>query len=370
MPINAKPEFFQAEKKYHLAQTVPEKISALEEMLSTAPSHKGGENLRAQIKQKLSKLRTQIEKEKKQQTKSGKTAHLMVKREGAAQVILASLTNAGKSSLICALTNAKPLVADYLYTTVKTEVGIMDVGGVGIQLVEMPALFEDFVYKGDGPTYFSVMRNADLIVFLVDNSKDVEEQLRILHGEFDKAQIKLNAEKPKVEIKKKGVGGVEILGKRHCKFDLKEATRMLVSSGYHNATITVYQDITLEDLADVLNEGLVYLPLLVIHNKSDLKGKGISIKEGKGLEEVKINIFNALRLIKVFTKTPGKPKQTPPMPLHRGDTVKTLASAIHKDFLIKFRYARIWGKSAKHDGQTVGLEHKLEDDDVVEFHLK
>jgi uncharacterized protein len=369
MPINATHEFFKAEDKYNQAKTISDKIAGLEEMLKTAPSHKGAENLRAQIKQKLSKLRVQIEKERKQTTKGGKTAHLMVKKEGAAQVALVSLTNAGKSSIINVLTNAKPRVAEFAYTTTKAEVGIMHVGGINIQLVEIPALFKDFAYNGDGPTYFSIIRNVDLVVYLIDTTKDEQEQLSILNKEFEKAQIKLNEEKPKVVIKKQGIGGIEILGKKYLTFPTKEAVQMLVASGYHNATVTVYAKITIEDLADVLNESLVYLPLLIVYTKGDISGKGVSIKNREALEKLRNKIFEDLRLIKVYTKTPGKPKQVPPVALHKGDTIKTLASTIHKDFLIKFRFARVWGNSTKHDGQTFGLEHELKDEDVVEFHL-
>ena len=368
MPINAKPEYFRAEKQYHEASTISEKIAGLEEMLKTAPNHKGSENLRAQIKQKLSKLRSQIEKNR--QTSKGRGKHLTIKKEGAAQVILASLTNAGKSSLINALTNAKPTIADYKFTTIKPEFGILDYKGVGIQIVEMPAIFEDYAYKGDGPAFFSAMRSAELIVFVIDNTKDEKEQLDLLYAEFEKAQIRLNADKPKIKIKKQGQGGIEFLGKKHFKFPVREATKMLQSHGYHNAVITAYEKVTIEDLADVLNESLVFLPLFIIHTKSDIKGKGVSAKTGEGIEELKKDIFDALGLIKVFTKTPGKDKDWPPVALHKGDNVKRLAITIHKDFYKKFRYARVWGKGAKHDGQKVGLEHSLEDNDIVEFYLK
>ena len=368
MPINAKPEFFQAEKKYHEAETIPEKVRALEEMIKHAPSHKGGENLRAQLKQRLSKLRTTLEKNR--QASKGKGAHITVKREGAAQVVIVSVTNAGKSSLITALTNAKILVADYKYTTGKPEVGIMEFEGVQIQLVEIPAIFEDYAYKGDGPSFLSIARNADLIMFLIDTTQDEKAQLDLLSGEFEKAQIKLNAEKPKVTIKKQGLGGIEFLGKKYFDFAPKEAVKLLTSHGYHNATVTVYQKITLEDLADVLNEALVYRPMLVVYNKKDLSGKGVSSVTKEGLDELKADIFKALGLIKVITKTPGKEKKWPPVALNKGATVKDLASAIHKDFLNKFKFARIWRQDGKHNGQKVGLDYDLTDNDVVEFHIK
>ena len=81
-------------------------------------------------------------------------------------------------------------------------------------------------------------------------------------------------------------------------------------------------------------------------------------------------IWNNLNLIKVYTKQPGKKPDYPPIALKKGSVVKDLAGYVHKDFLGKFDFARIWGKSVKFDGIKVGLEHKLEDEDVIEFHLK
>lgn len=368
MPINAHPEFFQAEARYNNATTNQEKIAGLEEMLRTAPNHKGSESLRAEIKQKLSKLRSQLEKVN--QTSKGKSSKFTVKREGTAQVVFVSVANAGKSSLLGKITNAKPLVAEYKFTTTKPEVGIMDYKGINIQIIEMPAMFKGFAYKGDGPAMFSVIRSVDLIVFLIDSTQDEQEQLDILYSEFDKAQIKLNANKPKVFIRKQGFGGIEFLGKRYFQFDSKEAVKMLTTQGYHNAIVTAFEPITIEDLADVVNESIVYLPLIIVHTKSDLTGKGISSVTGEGLDQFKENIFKTLRLIKVYTKSPGKNRDWPPVAMQEGDTIKSLAKKIHKDFFQKFKYARIWGTSAKHASQVVGLEHELQDEDIVEFHQK
>lgn len=367
MPINASPEYFKAEEKYNKASTIPEKLLALEEMLRVGPNHKSAENLRAEIKSKISKLREQLEKNR--QTKGSKTT-FAIKKEGASQVILASITNAGKSSLLASLTNAKPLIADYKFTTTRPEHGILNYHGIQIQIIELPAIFEGCAYKGEYPTFFSMVRSTDLIIFLIDPTQNENEQIELLYSEFEKAQIKLNAKRPKVYIKRQGIGGIDFLGARYFCFDLKDATKMLTSHGYHNAVVTAFEPITLEDLADVLNESIVYLPLLILKTKSDLKGDGVSTKTKTNIERLKDQIFSELKLIKVYTKSPGKPHDYPPVALHCGDDIASLARIIHKDFLKKFNYARIWGKSAKHTGQKVGLEHELFDEDIVELHTK
>ncbi len=145
---------------------------------------------------------------------------------------------------------------------------------------------------------------------------------------------------------------------------------MLVTHGYHNAVATAFEPITLEDLAEVLNESIVYLPLLIIKTKSDIKGDGISTKAKTNIEKLKDQIFQTLKLIRAYTKSPGKQHDWPPVALHEGDNISSLAKIIHKDFIKRFNYARIWGKSAKHTGQKVGLEHELMDEDIVEIHTK
>lgn len=70
MPINAHPEYIAAEKEYLNAVNAEEKIEKLKKMISYAPAHKGGENLRAQLKLRMKKLLEQQEKSKK----SGKSS--------------------------------------------------------------------------------------------------------------------------------------------------------------------------------------------------------------------------------------------------------------------------------------------------------
>ena len=95
----------------------------------------------------------------------------------------------------------------------------------------------------------------------------------------------------------------------------------------------------------------------------------VAVSLDSDIDEVKEKIWEKTSKIRVQTKTAGKvaPK---PVVLKFGATVKVLAQTIHHDFVRKFKYARIFGKSAKFQGQQVGFEHKLADGDVVEIFTK
>lgn len=168
MATNAGIEYGLAEQKYRAAKTTEEKIKCLEEMLRTAPHHKASENLLNQIKQKLSKLR--FEKEKRTKKAGGKS--LNIKREGAARVVIIGTTNSGKSTLLTKITNAKPLIAEYEFTTKDPEVGIMDYKGIKIQLIEIPAIIEHFYETRKGPEYINLIKDSDLIVLTYKNNTE------------------------------------------------------------------------------------------------------------------------------------------------------------------------------------------------------
>jgi ribosome-interacting GTPase 1 len=94
----------------------------------------------------------------------------------------------------------------------------------------------------------------------------------------------------------------------------------------------------------------------------------VSSMDGQGTSELAARTFEAMRVIRVYTKQPGKPAdRDQPFTLHAGATVGDLAQTIHKDLLQTLKFARIWGNSA-FDGQTVQRDHILADQDVVEIH--
>lgn len=108
--------------------------------------------------------------------------------------------------------------------------------------------------------------------------------------------------------------------------------------------------------------------------KKELKENDIDkrflLYQNEYIEEFRDDIWKSLGLIKIYTKQPGKERDYPPIALNKGSKIKDIAEIIHKDFIKKFKFARVWGNSIKHQGTRAGLNHELNDDDTVELHLK
>jgi ribosome-interacting GTPase 1 len=96
----------------------------------------------------------------------------------------------------------------------------------------------------------------------------------------------------------------------------------------------------------------------------------ISVKNNRNIEELKQVIFDKLRIIRVHSQAPGETaKLHLPFVLPIGSTVEFFAGKVHQDFAQNMKSARVWGKSAAFDGQTVSREHVLQDGDIVELTL-
>jgi len=172
MPVNATHEYSAAEKKYLAAKTTEEKIIALEDMIREAPRHKGSENMLANLKSRLSRLKQQLEDKK--QAKKSKSNIETIKKTGDALVVLIGLANSGKSSLLKALTNANPKISEWPYTTTKPEQGVFDYGGCKIQLVELPSLRNNIEIDARN---LSIARTSDLIAMTAVGDEEINKVL-------------------------------------------------------------------------------------------------------------------------------------------------------------------------------------------------
>ena len=324
MPANLTPQYYEAEKNYRQAKNPSEKILALETMLAIMPRHKGTDKLRADLRRKISQL-----KEDTLKKTGGKRGQLFeVTRSGAGQVVLIGFPNAGKSQLVGSLTQAKPEVGEYPYTTHSPIPGMMEYQDINIQLVDVPSILDESA-RG---WLINVVRSADALLLIVDLCDEPETQAALLLEELEKYKVKpewtVNAEES-IFLGKK----MMIVGN---KFDAAEAAKNF---------------------------------FLVQKNFSAFHPIAISAAQGKNLENLKKEIFTLLKIIRAYTKTPGKePDLKHPVILKQSSTVLDFAAEIHKDFAEKLRYARIWG-SEKYKGQRVQRDHLLEDGDVIELHI-
>ena len=352
-----------------------EKIRAVEDEIRNMKRHKGTEHHIGLLMAKLARLkRERVDRAIKKSALGG--GGFDIRKEGDATVVMVGFPSVGKSTLITRLTNAKSKVAAYEFTTLECIPGILEYGGASIQILDLPGIIPGAQEgKGRGREILSVARKADLILILLEagNCSHYSTIVKELH----EVGIRLDGHPPRISIKKGIKGGIRI----HSAVKLTRLTPQAIISilneyGYHNGDITFGDDYAADDLIDVLEANRVYSKSLVVVNKVDTTGGippgfpagaiGISAEKGEGIEELKKAIYEKLGFMKVFTKPrTGEVKWDEPMILRKGARVEDFCRKLPKGFLKDFKYALVWGKSAKFQGQRVGLDHVLEDGDVV-----
>ncbi|MBS3151134.1 50S ribosome-binding GTPase [Candidatus Woesearchaeota archaeon] len=182
MPVNPTIHYQKAEQEYLAADTQNEQLVALQKMLSLCPKHKGSEKLQKQIKTKIAKLKDSI----KRSAKKGSYQKVSIKKEGAALICIVGTTNSGKSTLLNKLTNANAKVADYPFTTKEPVQGILDYAGIKLQIVEIPAIVENFQEAELGPSLLAIIKQSDLIILTFN----APEEKKLLDKELANINIK------------------------------------------------------------------------------------------------------------------------------------------------------------------------------------
>jgi ribosome-interacting GTPase 1 len=328
MPTNLPPEYFEVEKRYKAAESTGEKIATLEELIGAIPKHKGTDKLRAKLRRQLSKMKSASK------TRKGASKHqsaFRIIREGAGQVAVIGSTNVGKSTLVDALTNASPEVADTPYTTWKPTPGMRLVDKAQIQLIDTPPLDRDFVE----PELFDLIRGSDLILLVLDVQT----------------------------------------------YPLEQLEHTITSLRDHRIAAQHLEDHYPKD------DPMTFIPVIVLANKCDdaecdevfelfcemLKGEWslipISATTGRSFKQLKDAVYKQLGIMRIFSKMPGlEPDYDVPFVMKKGSTVDEFARNIHQDFYQQLKSARVWGSSA-FDGQKVQRDYILHDGDVVELRI-
>lgn len=329
MSTNLTPQYIEAEKEFRQAVSPEAKLEALENMLRLIPKHKGTEKMQADIKKRIAKWKDHSEQAKKKG--GGRTDPSHVPKEGAAQVAVIGPVNTGKSSLISMLTNMEPNIAEYPFTTRMPQPGMMFHHGIPIQMVDTPALDPNVTERWIS----GLIRNADMAVLVLDLARDdLIEQWEAVHLVLEDLKIRLVEPEGEKTFEDQGWAALPAiyLGNKCAMEDANDRLSILA------------------ELFDDLPQ---------IHP--------VSARTDSGLEGFKQMMTDSLRLIRVFSKPPGKePDMDNPFVLKLGATVSELAKTVHKDLAKKMKFARVWGKEV-YDGQRVAMDYELNDGDVVEL---
>jgi uncharacterized protein len=328
MPANLSPDYYEAEKQYKEARTNEERIKALQEMLAVIPKHKGTDKMQADLKHRISKLKEESQKKKgavKQKSM------FLIDAEGAAQLVIIGPPNTGKSSLVAALTNATPEISPFPHSTHKPAPGMALFENVQFQLIDTPPLSEEYV----DPQMIDMIRRSDILVIILDITSDLIGQYEYILSEL--AENRIFSEGT----------------------DLDEGSKKPVT---FKKTIILVNKV---DAPSQMEDFNTFTELV------DLKVPTIpvSILNSINLDIFLETVFDLSDIMRVYSKYPGRePDMNEPFVLPRESTLEELAGRIHKDFLTKLKFARVWGKSA-HNGQMIQRDHVLQDGDIVELHI-
>lgn len=360
--------------------SIEKQIKEIEDEIFNTQKNKATEHHIGKLKAKLAKLRDEVEKRK---SAGGKGKGFAIKKSGDATVGLIGFPNIGKSTLLNQITDAKSRIGDYDFTTVDAIPGMMKYNGAKIQILDLPGLIAGASEgKGRGREVISAVRNVDLVLFMID--AQYEDSIEIMNQELFKAGIKLNQKKPDVIFKKTGKGGINVTSTVKQTFMDESLIKAITSEYFINADIVVRDNITEDQLIDVFTGNRIYVPAIVVINKIDLvsekelqkkinnikqrgwKTVAISAINGIGINKLKEMIFSELDFIRVYMKPVGKQADfNEPLILKKDSTIEQACVKLHKDFKRKFRYASVSGPSAKHTVQKVGLDHVLQDGDIL-----
>ena len=329
MPANLPPEYHKIEAELRTARMPQEKIDIYERLIAVIPHHKGTDKLIAMYRQKIAKARE--EGNRRQATAKHAPTH-KVDKSGAGQVVCAGPPNAGKSSLIKALTGADVEVADYPFTTRLPAPYMMPFETIQIQLIDTPPVTGEIM-----ETWFPEMVKMADAVLLVADLADPDTS-----GRLDGVLRRLKERKMDL------VGAAKDIPPE--RFSFMKRTVLAANKVDAEGAMKAF-----EDLGLLLEWPFERIP--------------VSAASGRGLEMLRRAIFGLLHVVRVYSKIPGKKaERASPFALKRGSTVMDMAKAVHKDFSEKLQYARVWN-AAGVEGLRVNRDYVLADEDIVELHI-
>mmetsp|Transcript_16252 Transcript_16252/g.21525 ORF Transcript_16252/g.21525 Transcript_16252/m.21525 type:complete len:405 (+) Transcript_16252:163-1377(+) len=368
-----------------------EKIKEIEDEMKRTQKNKATEGHLGLLKAKLAKLRAELLTPTASSGGEGKGFD--VARSGDGRVAMIGFPSVGKSSLLSNLTETESEAAGYEFTTLTCIPGNVMYNGCKIQLLDLPGIIEGAAHgKGRGREVIAVAKSADLILMVLDAAKEgVNNHRAILERELETVGLRLNKQPPNLNFRKKRDGGLKItqaVPQTKMGADPEKTIRQILAAyKIHHAELLFRDDVTTDELIDVIMENRKYVRCLYVYNKIDQitieevdqlarepHSTVISVHMGLNTEELLAKMWDYMGLVRVYTKKKGQPPDfNEPIVLssqRKGTTVEVAVSGISKEMLAIFNYALVWGRSTKHDPMHCGLQHNLQDEDVLQIVTK
>jgi small GTP-binding protein len=239
---------------------------------------------------------------------------IAVRREGAAQIALVGPPNAGKSSLLQALSNVQIKTGDYAFTTTRPVPALTRIGGVLVQLVEIPGLISGASEgRGGGRALLGVLRGADAIVLCHDAARPPAELEAVL-----------------LELTRAGI----------------DRPRLIAATKSDEASPGTVSRLSAAFASDEV--------------------VAVSVLDDASVGAFRDAVWRLTGLVRVFLRHADQ-EDDEPVALKPPVTIADVADTIHHELGERCRGGRVWGPSARFPGQQVGRAHTLADGDTVEI---
>ncbi|KAK4621364.1 Ribosome-interacting GTPase 2 [Fulvia fulva] len=359
---------------------ITDKIKEIEDEMSRTQKNKATNYHLGLLKGKLARLRAQLLEPTT--AAGGGGAGFDVSKSGDARIALVGFPSVGKSTFLSKVTKTKSEVAAYSFTTLTAIPGVLEYGGAEIQVLDLPGIIEGASEgKGRGRQVISAAKTSDMILMVLDATKRAEQRA-LLEAELNAVGIRLNEEPPNITLKPKKAGGVKVTFATPSK-NLDEKLLYTILKDYKilNADVLVRdENATVDQFIDVImKDHRTYIKCLYVYNKVDAIGlehlnklarepntEIMSCELDLGITDVVDRCWEELRLIRVYTKRKGiDPDFSEALIVRNNSTIEDVCDAIHRTIKESFKYALVWGASARHVPQRVGLSHLVADEDVV-----
>ena len=151
-----------------------------------------------------------------------------------ADVGIVGLPNAGKSTLLSVISNARPEIADYPFTTLRPNLGMADIDGKSLLFADIPGLIEGASKgKGLGDEFLRHVERTAVLLHLIDiYNEDIAAAYKTIMSELAAYKIDL-ASRPQIVVLTK----IEGVDKKNVEITLKDLKK-IVPRGTSTAAVS------------------------------------------------------------------------------------------------------------------------------------